>query len=74
MVNLGNHVGIVDGARLQCHWHQHHLVPVRMLTHPVRVLLLALQLGVMHLRNQITDIIEGISVLGACRSAVGSRV
>ena len=74
MVDLGNHRRVVDGARLQRHWHQHHLVPVRMLVHPVGILLLALQLGIMHLRNQVTDIIEGISVLLACRGAEGCRI
>ena len=74
VVDLGNHRRVVDGARLQRHWHQHHLVPVRMLVHPVGILLLALQLGIMHLRNQVTDIIEGISVLLACRGTVGCRI
>ena len=45
-----------------------------MLIHPVGILLLALQLGIMHLRNQVTDIIEGISVLPACRGAEGCRI
>ncbi len=55
VINLGNHGGIVVCTGGQCHRYQYHLVPVRF-THLVRVFF-ALQLGVVHLGNQVTDIL-----------------
>ena len=68
MIDLGNHGSIVLCTCGQGHRYQHHLVPV-----------FTLALVLVHRSNQITDVIEGIGILHACRvlvvrSRIGSAV